>query len=560
VSYPIDWPEPGKMHFRLQNDRLGRLDLDCDSGYVVTAYDLGHPEVREVRNPNSLDNGSFDNTRYYGARSITLDVTLKPHSGVDKTSAFIASEAQLRDRLLAFTNPGVRSALLLSEHQDNRVKQVLIRGADLSGGVTRQNYNKLSVSWLAPRGVLLSYDRRCYPFSFGADTADTQTITIINEGTVSSHWVATLTGEAVKPRLILNDTEVLQLDYTSEPGDTIIIDSFSRSVSVNGQQVGFKYVADNASWFQIPPGISELTIEQDTYTVEGYPYAYWQHTANRYRDNFDRVDGPLGSGWTVALPRPSTNINTSSSIVNKTATNARDTGTGTVETRSYQRLTDPLASGTQDVEFEVANFYQWPDEISGGGLGVPVITVDVEAYTQMNTTNLAAQAVKVTYDMVNHRLNWSLFRYSTTGVRQTAIATGQISWPLSSLNRQARFKLETTVAGVNTLWFNGQQIASATQSSPPTGQYVGYSLHWRAADPVLATPPRLNFFEAGGPVTGTATLAPDATNWAIPPGTTPPNNPPPIGRPPWAWTTAIDPGTGAPGRMNVTLCYYDQYI
>jgi hypothetical protein len=547
------------MHFRLVNDRLGRLDLDPESGYVVTAYDLGHPEVREVRVPNSLDNGSFDNTRYYGARAITLDVTLKPHTGVGPTTGFIASEAQLRDRLKAFTNPGVRSSLLLSEHQDNRVKQALIRGADMSGGVFRENYNKMSVSWVAPRGVLLSYDRRCYPFSFGSDTSDTQTITILNEGSAESHWIATLSGEAVKPRLILNGTQVLQLDYTSAAGDTIVIDSFSRTVTINGTQVGFKYVADNAAWFQIPPGVSELTIEQDTYTVEGYPYAYWQGTANVYRDNFDRANGTLGSGWTVANPRPSTNLNVEPAIIDKVAVTPRDAGTGSVETRNYHRLTTPLAAGTQYVEFEVQNFYQWPDELTGGT--GPVMTANVEAYTQMNTSNLAAQAVKLVYDIANRRITYSLFRYNTAGAAQTPIATGNIPWPLSSLNRPARFKLESTAAGVNTLWMNGQQIVQATQSSPPAGTFAGYSLHWRATDTVAATAPRLNFFEAGGPPTGSPLqTAPDFTNWATPPGTTPPNNPPPVGRPPWAWTTSVDPGTGLPGRLNISFCYYDQFL
>ncbi|HET9665814.1 MAG TPA: hypothetical protein VFP09_03625, partial [Desertimonas sp.] len=40
----------------------------------------------------------------------------------------------------------------------------------------------------------------------------------------------------------------------------------------------------------------------------------------------------------------------------------------------------------------------------------------------------------------------------------------------------------------------------------------------------------------------------------------PPNNPPPGGKPPWAWTPPVDPLTGEPSILTVHFCFYDQWI
>jgi hypothetical protein len=284
MSYPSDWPEPGKMHFRLTDPRLGAIDLDCDSGYVLNAYDLGFPTVREVTLNNSLDDGTYDLTQYIGSRAITLDITLKPHAGLTPLSPFIAAESVLRDRLLRFCHPRARPSLVFSEHEDNRVKQAMLRAAQGTIAVSQRHYNKLSLSWVAPRGTFVSWDQRCYQFLFDSTTPDTQSVTIVNEGSAPATWHVHMQGESVKPRFVLNGQTILELDFDAVIGDTIDIDSFSRTVLINGNPVGYKYVNDNSAWWTIPPGESTLTIEQDTYSVEGYPLSFWEpdavHTTN----------------------------------------------------------------------------------------------------------------------------------------------------------------------------------------------------------------------------------------------------------------------------------------
>ena len=256
-------PEPGKLHFRLSNSRLGRLDLDCNKGYVVSAYNLGFPEIREVKLNNSLDDGTFDVTRFYGARAVSLDVVLKSHVGLTPASDYINSEAYLRDRLLAYLYPGIRSTLLFSEHDDRRVRQILIRGTQASLAVEQKNYNRVSVSWIAPRGTLYSYDERCYHYIFGENSPEFMDLTLINEGTVPVDWRASISGWSIHPRLILNNKERLRLRYDAEPGDVVILDSFSRTVTVNGKPTAYDYIGDDAYWFQIQPGTNTLRVAHD---------------------------------------------------------------------------------------------------------------------------------------------------------------------------------------------------------------------------------------------------------------------------------------------------------
>jgi hypothetical protein len=273
---PSAWPEAGVMHWRLEDARLGALDMSCDTGYVVQAYDLGSPEVREVTVPNSLDDGNFDVTRYYGPRAISLDIALKPHTGVAPNSPRIMSEAKLRDRLLAYTYPGIRPRIVFSEHDDDRVKQAMIRGAEASVAVSQPAYNKLNVSWVVPRGAYWSYTERCYQFRFDATTPDSQTVTIVNEGSAPAYWRAKLRGEVTQPRFLLNGTPLLWLDYTAGPTEIVEAESFSRTVSLNGAPIGYRYVEDNSTWFQIPSGESQLTVEIDVGDLNAYPEAFWQ--------------------------------------------------------------------------------------------------------------------------------------------------------------------------------------------------------------------------------------------------------------------------------------------
>ena len=279
---PVDWPvDPGKMHFRLQDAYLGKLDLSCDTGYVVREYDFGFPAVRDVVYDNSLDDGTYDLTRYVGDRAVSLDIVLRP-TATSSSLALVRSEPVMRDELLRFAHPTVRPLLVFSEFGDgDRVRYLMLRGADASYAVSQPRFNEISVSWRAPRAYIQSFDIIYARLMFAPEKLNqTYTVDVYNPGTAPAHWSMHVEGELSNPRITLNnpvDGNTLWVKYPlTLTGPSVDIDSYTKSVLVGGVLTGYRYLDDRSVWFRIPPGHSTLTLTHDGPARAGYPFARWQ--------------------------------------------------------------------------------------------------------------------------------------------------------------------------------------------------------------------------------------------------------------------------------------------
>lgn len=297
---PPDWPvHPGVMHFRLidtqrntESPLLGVLDLSCDNGYVVRSYEFAQPEIRAAVYNNSLDDGTLDVTKFYGSRAVTLELSLKVRPSVNDTGDRIeipnpgggpmvpATEARLRDRLRGYLQPYRRARLIFSEHDDERVRQITMRGAESACVIAQPRFNSLSASWVAPRCYIESYALHRATAVVDGVLGESLSIDIVNAGNAPAYWVARIQGEGVSPRFVLSNSvtgsSFLKFNYeTQQPGDMVTIDSFTKSVIINRQPIGFGYVDDQSQWFRIPPGVSTLTLDDLAQTRPGWPYAIW---------------------------------------------------------------------------------------------------------------------------------------------------------------------------------------------------------------------------------------------------------------------------------------------
>lgn len=273
---PLDWPEPGEMHFRLTDTLLGILNLSCDTGYVVRTYEFGFPTVREVTYSNSLDDGNFDVTAFFGPRAVTLDMVLRNTPSVDGTGTPIATEAELRDQLMKFLSPARRPILMFSEHGDSRVRTLMLRGSDAPFAVARPRFNELSASWVAPHGVIENIDLKQFYFTFSEENLEaTYILRAHNKGTTPSHWTMTINGDLESPQLQLGNQR-LWLNFHVEPRNIVTIDSRSKTVRIGNQLVGYRYLDDQSDWFRIPPGDQDIIFTHTAIPREGLPYAYWQ--------------------------------------------------------------------------------------------------------------------------------------------------------------------------------------------------------------------------------------------------------------------------------------------
>lgn len=299
---PTDWPAPGEMHFRLVDDRLGTLDLGCDSGYVVSDYTFDFPDVRDVTYDNSLEDGQFDLTRYIGARAVKLKIVLRP---TDSPAGLtdVRSEPAMRDALLKFLHPRARPTLYFSEHGDGaRVRKIGLRGQDAPFTVSKPRFNELSVSWRAPRGYIYSCDTLCCYVPFAEAVQYVYALNFDNFGTAPAQWTAVLKGDIKNPRMFMLSTqEQLWLNYDTaltnrkygggtygsmkyggmpdprEAANRVVeIDSFTRSVRINGELIGHRYVNDQSTWFTIPPGPQTVLMTHTGAIRSGFPWAFWQ--------------------------------------------------------------------------------------------------------------------------------------------------------------------------------------------------------------------------------------------------------------------------------------------
>ena len=316
---PADWPEQGRMHFRLEDRLLGMCDLSCDKGYVVRSYDFAHPEVRATAYSNALDDGSFDVTKFLGPRAVSLDLTLKARASQNDTGPPIiiggeeVTEPRLRDRVRSYLHPARRPKLIFSEHQDSRVRQIVLRGAESAAAFSQPRYNAMSASWVAPRTYIESYqihnvvailDRNLPVFPDEHPTLPGQTgleIQIRNAGNAPAYWAVSIRGEVTHPKFWLRNPAYgdasLKVAYEIHSyTDVITMDSFPKLVAVRGKPIGFRYVDDASQWFRIPPGISTLQIVLDDPLRKGYEGGRWTAGNHQPADTTPPFTGPWDQG------------------------------------------------------------------------------------------------------------------------------------------------------------------------------------------------------------------------------------------------------------------------
>jgi len=269
----------------LQEDSLGQLDLECINGLVVTSFEIGFPSVREVITSRALTDGVLDTTRYLGARAVT--VALRLDQKVLPTQALL-------DMLTPYMSPRVRPRIVWRVQSASvqpdpiYVRSLMIRGADAPLVIEGPKYQTIVLQWLAQdpytealeetcavavttgtvelgRDYDLDFDRD-YPFSppFG--------VTLFTPlGNAPMDWFGTITSETVDPRILINSTEIIFTGVTLTAGQTIEIDTLSRTILRNGTPGDSLYGLTNFqdwSWddLLLRPGTNFIRMQAVSFT------------------------------------------------------------------------------------------------------------------------------------------------------------------------------------------------------------------------------------------------------------------------------------------------------
>lgn len=249
---------------------------------------IGSPEVREVTRYRSLADGNFDDTRYVGARAITLAIRFKDAllGGCSEDGEPNPSMQTLIDLLTPYMSPRRRPTLTWQLPGSDQVRAAVVRGVNWGYTVDGPKAQAIAPQWVVPSGEVLaggpdaqhceairpSVDveaGRTYDLTFDRVYPPSDPIggrTIVNPGTAPTHWVLTIYGPVTNPSFTINGVlfSTSRLGgVTLVAGQTLVINTRARTVLFNGLPTGSRYQNTNFdqwSW-------DDLLLQPGTNTV-----------------------------------------------------------------------------------------------------------------------------------------------------------------------------------------------------------------------------------------------------------------------------------------------------
>lgn len=280
---------------------LPTLELIRENGYVPQSLNTGIPFVRENTEVRSAQNGSYDNTMYWGAATVQLIV------GIAHELVPGMTDTKLEDALRAWLVPSVRARLVYRRSDDDDWRQIDIRGNTGSGmniNLIRSDFDKLSMIWKAPRGISESYGidgapesrlltpatdveagraydlahDRTYPASslIGSNIAP-------NLGTAPVFPKLFIYGPCTQPRvenITTGETLEFLSSYSLASGDYLEIDFEEGTVLLNGDAGNSRYNQIDFSvsdWWQLIPGTNYVRFYPLTVADPGIARIEWRH-------------------------------------------------------------------------------------------------------------------------------------------------------------------------------------------------------------------------------------------------------------------------------------------
>jgi hypothetical protein len=252
----------------LYEANLGVLELGCDP-YVVTSIQVGSPEVREVTRYRSLTDGTFDDTRYTGARAITLAIRFKDKLlGECSDAGPNPSMQTLIDQLAPYMSPRLRPTLTWQLPGSDEMRAAVVRGVNWGWTVEGPKAQGIAPQWVVPSGEIVaggpdalhcqtirpSVDveaGRTYDLVFDRAYPPSEAIggrTIHNPGNAATNWMLTIYGPIVNPKFTVNGVQITTSrsgGVTLAAGQTLVIDTRNRTVLFNGLPASSRYQNTN---------------------------------------------------------------------------------------------------------------------------------------------------------------------------------------------------------------------------------------------------------------------------------------------------------------------------
>lgn len=241
----------------LINDELGAITLRSDP-FVVVDFQISSPEVRaNVRN-RALMNGTRDDTRYTGARAVTVGVTLNDKYCGDDAVAM----QDLFDQVMPFTVARRRSIMRWSlPGSGGRERQMIVRGDSAPMVIAGPKHPVLALAFVAPEGEINSAGPpicqkiepavdtelgRTYDLTFNRGYPTSSAVgdrLVVVEGNEQAHWTATIFGDVDNPYILINGVrmEFNRGGLFLPPGNHLQIDTREKIVRLNSDPLSPRF-------------------------------------------------------------------------------------------------------------------------------------------------------------------------------------------------------------------------------------------------------------------------------------------------------------------------------
>lgn len=269
------------------------LMIDEQNGIIVDTVDLGWPDVRETTGVWADADGTWDFTRFFGARGVSLSGNL-----VDSE---LGSRSQAYQLLIPYLSPKRRPALIYCFNADDEPRYIRLRGASYSGAVNNPLYTTFQGQWKAPEALAYSllpqeaiavavehtdvgriYSEpqpdpgpegpitstsswepdRHYPGMVGAVSVNAS-----NEGTAPTWPTFRIHGDCTGPT-IFNDTTgqvfAMKPDFQVFPGEVLTINTQERLVYLEPAATSSRYGQvdfSRTTWWPLVPGPNSIRFD-----------------------------------------------------------------------------------------------------------------------------------------------------------------------------------------------------------------------------------------------------------------------------------------------------------
>lgn len=266
--------------------RLGAVDSSGVAWYLQTLEGWDSPEIRSEFTEREADHGSWASPVYFGSRPITLSGTVEAQSRAELQGAMdqLYTAAALTDTTLTVWEDTPKQATV--RRSGKPLTQYLTDSkATWSVLVTAADPRRYSTTLQSgTTGLPVTTGGLTFPITFPITFSATVTagqINAANLGSMDTRPVLTITGPVVAPTIaaLYPDGSVKQLIYSQDlqSGDSLVIDTDTHTVTINGNASRRRFLSVPAGWPTIPAGGSVVyQFQSGTYNATAMLTATWR--------------------------------------------------------------------------------------------------------------------------------------------------------------------------------------------------------------------------------------------------------------------------------------------